>query len=407
MLETALGQFKVIDLSTHIAGPLAAKMFADYGSEVLKVEPAPAGDPARGLGPFFHDDPHPEKSLFFFYLNCNKRGVTLNLESAAGRKLLLELVKDADVLLESFPAGYLASLGLGYEDLEKVNPGLVVTSITPFGQFGPYRDYAGSDLVYYAMSGMMYSSGAHDREPLKHGHPQSFYMGGMIAAYATSAALFSRLMTGEGQHIDLSLQESVAAHHYDSATRYSYTGTIERRAPKVESGSFKGTRFEGIVPAADGFIAPTMQRGRPTAPFHEYVTFLGHPELDDSLFADRQMIAEHREELDEVLLPLLKEWKKLEYFNAFMSEGFVAGVVQTSEDLAKCPQLEERGYFSEIEHPVMGRLRVPGEMFRLPECPWSLRRAAPMLGEHNGEVYGGELGVSSGELVRLRELGAI
>ena len=159
MLDTALGQFKVIDLSTHIAGPLAAKMFADYGSEVLKVEPAPAGDPARCVGPFFHDDPHPEKSLLFFYLNCNKRGVSLNLETAAGRKLLLDLIKDADVLLESFPAGYLASLGLGYDELERVNPGLVVTSITPFGQFGPYRDYAGSDLVYYAMSGMMYSSG--------------------------------------------------------------------------------------------------------------------------------------------------------------------------------------------------------------------------------------------------------
>ena len=199
----------------------------------------------------------------------------------------------------------------------------------------------------------------------------------------------------------------MAAHHYDSATRYSYTGTIERRAPKIESGSFKGTKFEGIVPAEDGFIAPTMQRGRPTAPFHEYVTFLGHPELDDTKFANRQMIAENREELDEVLLPLLKRWKKLEYFNTFMSEGFVAGVVQTSEDLANCPQLEERGYFAEIEHPVMGRLRVPGEMFRLPECPWSLRRPAPMLGEHNREVYGGELGLSAQDLVNLRQLGAI
>ena len=146
----------------------------------------------------------------------------------------------------------------------------------------------------------------------------------------------------------------MAAHHYDSATRYSYTGTIERRAPKNESGSFKGTRFEGIVPAEDGHIAPTMQRGRPTAPFHEYVTLLGYPELDDTPFADRQLIAEHREELDEVLLPLLKRWKKAEYFNTFMSEGFVAGVVQTSEDLANCPQLEERGYFAEIEHPCDG-----------------------------------------------------
>ena len=317
MTETALGQFRIIDLSTGVAGPLCTKMFADYGSEVIKVELPGSGDPSRSIGPFFHDDPPPEKSLLFFYLNCNKQGVTLNPETVAGRNLLMSLIKDADALVESFPAGYLERLGLGYKELEKVNLGLVVTSITPFGQDGPHRDFAGNDLIYYAMSGMMYSSGAHDREPLKHGHPQSYYMGGMTAAYATSAALFSRALMGQGQHIDLSLQESVAAHHYDSATRYSYTGTIERRAPKVESGSFKGTRFEGIVPAKDGYIAPTMQRGRPTAPFHEYITLLGHPELDDDRFADRHLIAEHREALDEVLLPLLKQWDKAEYFNTF------------------------------------------------------------------------------------------
>ena len=407
MAATALGQFRIIDLSTHIAGPLCTKMFADYGAEVVKVEPPGAGDPSRNIGPFFKNDPHPEKSLLFFYLNCNKQGVTLNLETAAGRNILLSLIKDADALIESFPPGYLAKLGLGYEELEKINPGLVVTSITPFGQDGPYRDYAGNDLVYYAMSGMMYASGAHDREPLKHGHPQSYYMGGMIAAYATSAALFSRALTGQGQHIDLSLQESVAAHQYDSATRYSYTGTIERRAPKVESGSTKGTRFEGIVPGKDGYIAPTMQRGRPTAPFSDYVALLGHPELNDTKFASRQLIAEHREELDDVLLPLLKEWKKEDYFNTFMSEGFVAGVVQTSEDLVNCPQLKERGYYTEVEHPVIGKIKVPGEMFRLPECPWSLRSPAPLLGQHNEAVYCGELGYTKEDLVTLRQLRAI
>ena len=407
MTETALGQFRIIDLSTGVAGPLCTKMFADYGSEVIKVELPGSGDPSRSIGPFFHDDPHPEKSLLFFYLNCNKQGVTLNPETVAGKNLLLALIKDADTLVENFPAGYLESLALGYEELEKVNPGLVVTSITPFGQNGPHRDFAGNDLIYYAMSGMMYSSGAHDREPLKHGHPQSYYMGGMTAAYATSAALFSKALTGQGQHIDLSLQESVAAHHYDSATRYSYTGTIERRAPKVESGSFKGTRFEGIVPAKDGYIAPTMQRGRPTAPFHEYITLLGHPELDDDRFADRHLIAEHREALDEVLLPLLKQWDKAEYFNTFMSEGFVAGVVQTSEDLVNCPQLKERGYFVEVVHPVIGRIKVPGEMFRLPECPWSMRRPAPLLGQHNEAVYCDELGYTKKDLVAFRQQGVI
>jgi len=382
-------------------------MLADYGAEVIKVEPPGAGDPARGIGPFFKDDPHPEKSLLFFYLNCNKRGVSLNLESALGKKILLSLVKSADALVESFPPGYLSSMGLGYEVLEKVNPKLVMTSITPFGQTGPYKDYAGNDLIYYAMSGMMYTSGAYHKEPLKHGHPQSYYMGGMIAGYATSAALFSRSFTGQGQHIDLSLQECVAAHHYDSATRYTYTGTIERRAPKVESGSTKGTRFEGVVPAQDGYISPTMQRGRPTAPFADYVKLLGHPDLDDSKFSSRELIAQHRQELDDVLLPILKEWKKLDYFNTFMSEGFVAGVVQTPEGLVNCAQLEARGYYTEVEHPIIGKIKVPGEMFRLPECPWSLRSPAPLLGQHNHEVYCGDLGYTKQDLVMLRQLGAI
>ena len=407
MTPSALGQFRIIDLSTHIAGPICTKMFADYGADVIKVEPPGVGDISRNCGPFFKDDPHPEKSLLYFYLNCNKRGITLNLENPSGRLTLLSLIKNADALIESFPPGYMAEIGLGYDKLEKLNPKLVMTSITPFGQHGPYRDYAGNDLIYYAMSGMMYTSGAYHREPLKHGHSQSYYMGGMTAGYATSAALFSRLLSGKGQYIDLSLQESVAAHHYDSATRYSYTGTIERRAPKVESGSTKGTRFEGIVPAKDGYVSPTMQRGRPTAPFADYAQLLGHPGLDDANFTSRELIAEHREELDDILLPILKEFNKLDYFNAAMSQGFVAGVVHTSEDLVNCPQLKERGYFIEVDHPVIGKIKVPGELFRLPECPWSLRLPAPTLGQHNKEIFCDELGHTQNELVMLRQLGAI
>ena len=405
-MTSALGQFRVIDLSTDIAGPFCTKWLADYGADVIKVEP-PSGDPARSIGPFFKDDPHPEKSLLYFYLNCNKRGVTLNIETAAGRELLLSLLKDADVLIESYRPGFLDELGLGYSQLEQLNPGLIFTSIAPFGQTGPYRDYLGNDLIFYALSGMMYTSGAYGREPLKHGHPQSFYMGGITAAYATAAALFSRSLSGRGQHVDLSLYETVAAHEYGSSTRYVYTGTVERRAPKIESGSFKGTRFEGIVPAQDGYISPSLQRGRPRASFAEYAQLLGRTELDDARFATQELISQNGPEMDDVLLPGLKEWDKFDYFNTAMAEGYVAGVVQTPENLVNCPQLEERGYFTEVEHPIIGKIKVPGEMFRLPECPWSLQRPAPLLGQHNEEVYVGELGYTSQELVKLRQLGVV
>lgn len=403
MAATALGRFRVIDLSTHIAGPFCTKYLADYGADVIKVERPGIGDEARHLGPFFRDDPHPEKSLLFFYNNCNKRSITLNIESAAGRELLLALINNADALVESHPPGYLSRLGLGYQDLAQINPRLVVASITPFGKTGPYRDYIGNDLTYYAMSGMMYTSGAYGREPLKHGHPQSYYMGGMTAAYAMSAALFSREFTGVGQHIDLSLAEIVAAHHYGPPVRYSYGGLIEGRAPKAEGGSFKGTRFEGIVPAKDGYIGPTGQHGRQRPPFIEYANFLGRPDIDDPKFETTALRIQHAEELDKVLLPILREQSKFDYFNAAMAEGWVAGVVQTPEDLVNCPQLEERGYYTEIEHPVIGKITVPGEIFRLPECPWSMRLPAPLLGQHNETIYCTELGYSKDDLLLLRQ----
>ena len=170
--KTGLGQFRVLDLSTGISGPFAARLFGDYGSDVIKIESPSMGDPSRRLGPFHHDEPHPEKSLSYFYLNNNKRGITLNLETAQGREIFKEMLKKADGLIESYDPGYLDSLGLGYGEMEQINPRLVVTSITPFGQSGPYRDFQGNDLLYQAMGGIMYTSGAYGREPLKHGHPK-------------------------------------------------------------------------------------------------------------------------------------------------------------------------------------------------------------------------------------------
>jgi crotonobetainyl-CoA:carnitine CoA-transferase CaiB-like acyl-CoA transferase len=386
MSHTALGKFRILDISNGIAGAYCTKLFADYGADVIKIEPPDTGDLTRQMAPFFKDDPHIEKSLVFFYLNCNKRSVTIDLQTTEGRELFLGLIAQSDGLICDNSHGYLEKLDLGYETLQKINQQLVLTTITPFGDSGPYRNYLGSDLLYYAMSGMMYTSGAYSREPLKHGHPQSYYMGGITAAYSTLAALFSRNFTGVGQHVDLSVQECVAAHHYDSAARYSYTGTVERRSPKVESGSTKGTRFEGIVKAKDGYVSPTMQKGRPTAPYSEYAALLGLSDTDDPRFATRQTISEHRQELDEIVLPELENWGKMDYYNTFMNEGFVAGVVQTPEDLLDCPQLDERAFYSEIEHPIMGLIKIPGEIFRLPNCPWRLRTPAPMLGQHTEEI---------------------
>jgi len=404
---SVFGKFRVIDLTRGIAGPFATKLFADYGADVIKVEPL-GGDPSRRMGPFAGGDPHPEKSLLFLYLNSNKRGVTLDIENSAGRKLFMDLVAKADVLMEDFPPGFLDSLKLDYGHLEKVNPKLVMTSITPFGQTGPYKDYKGNDLVYYAMGGMMYTSGAYDREPLKHGHPQSLYLGGIVAAYSTSAALFARRTLGEGQHVDLSLSEVMAADHFQPAVRYASSGSVTRRAPKSDTGQEKGTGFLGIVPAKDGYVRASISppnrlysRSAPP-PWREYTELLGRPEIGDSLVE-----ATSNEEIDEILLPIIREMPKMEYYHRLMTNEWLAAAAQTPEDLANCPQLEERQYFTELDHPVIGRVKFPGEIVRLPKSPWSLRFPAPLLGQHNRAIFCGDLGRSEDELVRLRQVGAL
>ncbi|MCI0788890.1 MAG: CoA transferase, partial [Chloroflexi bacterium] len=206
-----LNGIRVLDLGSGISGPWCAKILADYGAEVIKVESPGSGDAARRMGPFAGDDPDPEKSLTFLYLNTNKKGVTLDPSSASGRRLLDRLLAEADVLVENYPPARSKELGLDYASLAEVNPQVVVTSITPFGQTGPYRDYQATDIVTYALSGLMYHSGDSDQEPLRNVLDQSFYVAGISAAAATQVALFARLTSGEGQHVDVSAAECLGA----------------------------------------------------------------------------------------------------------------------------------------------------------------------------------------------------
>ena len=189
---------RVLELGEHVSAPFCAKLLADYGADVIKVELPGEGDASRRTGPFAGDDPHPEKSIPFLYLNTNKRGVTLNLKTGTGKGILAALLQQADVVVENFPPADAQASGLDYATLSKINPALVVTSITPFGQTGPYRDYAATDIVTCALSGLMYHSGDSDREPLRNALNQSFYVAGINGATATLAALFQRMTTGRG-----------------------------------------------------------------------------------------------------------------------------------------------------------------------------------------------------------------
>ena len=198
MADQSLSDVKVLDLTWYIAGPYCTKLLADYGADVIKVERPGSGDPARSLGPFLGDDPHPEKSGLFLHLNTNKRSITLNLKSEMGKKIFKELVKEADILLESFSPRVMPSLGLSYEELEKINPRLVMTSISNFGQTGPYRDFRLSELVLSAMGTAMYIQGVPEREPVKIGGTVIQFQVGNIAAVATIFALYGSEVRGIG-----------------------------------------------------------------------------------------------------------------------------------------------------------------------------------------------------------------
>ncbi|HLF04416.1 MAG TPA: CoA transferase [Dehalococcoidia bacterium] len=397
MSEGALSGIKVLDLSEDIAGSFCARLLADYGAEVLKLEP-PAGAALRRLGPFFHDDPHPEKSLPFLVLNLNKKGATLNLTTATGQALFRELVPRVDLIVESYAPGYLASLGLGYSQLQEINPSLVMTSITPFGQDGPYSQYQGEEIVSYAMGMIMSISGVQGREPLKHGGYQAQYQGGLFGAGATAMALFQQQTTGQGQQVDVSVTECVASTMMATQTMYPFMGgtAIRRKAA--------GSMFGHPMPCADGWIIVQTGGG---AEWEDIAGLFQTPELLEPRFAERAQRNQNGEELDRVVINAIQHRSKWDLFPKAAQSRILFGLVQTPLELTRCPQLESRHFYREVEHPVVGKVRVPAVLFNLSLTPYQLIAPAPTLGQHNEEIFCQGLGYSPQDLCRLRQLNVV
>ena len=397
MLDGALSGVKVLDLSEDIAGSFCARLMADYGADVLKLEP-PGGASLRRMGPFHHDDPHPEKSLFFLLLNLNKKGATLNLTTDTGQSILKRLAEHVDVIVETYRPGYLDSLGLGYDTLSQINPGLVVTSITPFGQDGPYSQYKGEEIVEYAMSMIMSISGIQGREPLKHGGFQAQYEGGLFGAGATSMALFAQLNTGQGEHIDVSITECIASTMMATQTIYPFIGGSQARRRPV------GNEFENPMPCKDGWIIVQAGGG---ATWEDLANFFEAPELLEPRFADRAQRSQNGAEMDQVIINSIKDREKWELFPKAAAARMLFGLVQTPTELVDCPQLESRNFYRTVDHPVIGKIKVPAELFKLTETPYQLKIPAPTLGQHNQEIYVDGLGYTQQEFVQLRQLNVI
>ncbi|MEE9163037.1 MAG: CoA transferase, partial [Candidatus Neomarinimicrobiota bacterium] len=275
MSGSALQDIKVIDLTHHIAGPYCTKLLADFGADVIQVEQPNGGDSARRLGPFPEDVPHPEKSGLFLYLNTNKRGITLNLKEPKGRFALLDLVRDADILVESFSPRVMPSLGLDYPALAQINPGLIMTSISSFGQNGRYRDYCATELVLSALGGMAYITGEYHRDPVKHGYNQAQYLGGLAAASGTVTALLRRWRGGVGHRVDVSILECVCSTLFSTVLDYTYAGMVARRQP------LEGSSLRYPAQTKDGYILPTPGV---MGDWETYAEMAGVPELHDPRF---------------------------------------------------------------------------------------------------------------------------
>lgn len=396
----ALANFRILDLTQLLAGPFATKYLADYGADVVKIEP-PEGEPGRNLAPFQGDAPNREKSGTFFLLNTNKRGITLDLATATAQDILRRLVRTADLVVESFQPGYLASLGLGFDDLRSEKPDLVMLSITNFGQYGPYRHWKGSETILYGMGGEMHSVGLAGREPLKQGGTTSLFQAGATAAVAAMAGLLAKRRHGIGQHVDFALYEAIATspdRRIQSVMAYQFSGLLPERPKKP------GFFLTGTYPCKDGFVEFWCDWPR----WKNAKTLLGNPpelegdEWTENAWRDEKLV----ERFDRVLLAWLANKTKREAFNESQAVKVLIVPVFTSEDFTKDEYYRGRGFWVEVEHAAMGRIEIPGAPFRMMASPWELRRPAPLLGEHNVEVLG-EIGLSRHDVAALRQAGVI
>ena len=411
-----LGPYRVLDL-TNERGLLCGQILGDLGADVVKVEP-PGGSAARGIGPFYEDRPHPDRSLSWWGFNRNKRGITLDLERAEGGAILRRLVERADVLIESEMPGTLARGGLGYDDLAKLNPRLIYVSITPFGQTGPKATWADADVVILAAGGPLSVTGDDDRPPVRVTVPQAYSHAAAEAAGAALIALHERHRSGLGQHVDVSAQQAVAM-ATQSNILSAAVGFPE--LTRVSGGARAGAwTFRFVYPAKDGFVSITFVFGSSIGRFTRRLMEWIHDEgFCDAATRDKDWIgymmllmtgAEPIEELERVkgvVAAFTATKTKAELLRAASERDVLIAPVTRIDEVVASDQLAARGYWRDVEHPELGRaFRYPGPFVRCASRPIEYRRRAPTVGEHNREIYA-DLGIDDAELARLREHGIV
>ena len=406
MADSALSGLRVIELADFVSGPYCCKLMADMGAEVIKIEP-PGGDSARRYGPFPQDVPHPEKSLLFAYLNTSKKGMTLDVRVPLGKKVFKQLVSEADILVENNPAALMEELGLDYASLRSLNPKLIVTSITPFGHTGPYRDYKGNDLTAMHSGGVGYATpgGVEDWEnhpPMKAPGHSGDFLAALTAASGTMMALAIRDFSGAGQHVDISEQQSLAVIMRGDVMSHYYQG----QTPSRIAGMSRMVASRSPLRCKDGYISLQVFLDHFWANLR---TVMGHPD-----WAQLDLFQDARSRMDnlDALIPLMEEWTmqytKDELYQLLQVENHIPCLpVNTVADLFTNEHYRERGLFVDMEHPAIGAFKGVGAPYRYTESPWNIYSPAPLLGQHNQEIICEILGYSREDLVTMKQLGVM
>ncbi|MEI6666323.1 MAG: CaiB/BaiF CoA-transferase family protein [Chloroflexota bacterium] len=409
-LPGPLAGLRVIELADCI-GQWCGKLLADFGADVIKVEPI-GGAAERQVGPFYQDVVDPNRSLYFWHYNTSKRGITLDLEQEQGRGLLRTLVASADILLETMPPGQLPALGLTYESLAAQNPGLVMCSLTPFGQDGPWRDYKTADLLHLAGGGQMAGCGYDvvddpEQQPIAPGGGNGWHMGSHYAYIAIMSALFHRDMTGEGQYLDVSVHEACTLTTEAHVPTYIYTGQVVQR----QTGRHASARPTAPtqLPTADGGWVNTGPV--PPQRFQSVVAWMDSygkaGDLTDPKYLDPQVQQEEQSKIGEQMKVLMASITVDEGFNGAQRAGLPWGGVRSTDDLLDDEHFRVRGFFPEVEHPELGKdFTYPGAAALFSRSPWRIYRRAPLIAEHNAEVYA-EIGVDDAALARLQSAGVV
>ena len=406
--DCTLADLRVLDLAEGVAGAYAAKLLADYGADVIKVERPHGGDPSRRHGAFPQDKPHLETGALWLYLNTNKRGITLDISQPTGHRLFELLVERAQVIIESFRPGYLDSLGLGFRHLAGIQRRIVVVSVTPYGQWGPYARRPSTNLTSFATGGQMSLSGEPQREPLKNAGYQAEYQAGLHAFAAAALAALSADALEMPQHVDISAMECMASTLELYLPWWAYLKRdISRRRGNVMSA------MVGVFPSADGHIGlHVMPRNWPW-----FARAMGRPDLiDDPRFRDNRSRLQHNDELEAIVRAWAAGQSAKGIYRTAGAARVPVAFVHTLGDLLASPQLRARRYFQETDHPKAGRLTYPGPPFRPfaggesasggSEVQWRQGRS-PLLGEHNQEIFCDELGLGRQDLARLRAAGVV